>query len=129
MAYMENIKTATYEAGESLAAKQYYFVKLSAGKVVLATDGSDAIGILLNTPASGEAATVALIDGAGKCKILCGGTIAQDAYVASDGNGKAITAATSDVILGQALEAGASGRYITIALGHRGTALANGGYS
>lgn len=52
----------SFEAGADLHLKQYYFVKFnSSGKVILCdTDGEAALGILQNTPTSGQAAAVML---------------------------------------------------------------------
>ena len=120
MAVFEGISTLSVEAGEDLSSDQYKFVKLSAGKVIKAGDGGDAIGVLLNAPTSGLVATVATVDGGGKCKVKLGGTVAIDAYVGSGSGSTGVTGDTGAVILGQALEAGVTGDVITVLLGHRG---------
>lgn len=103
----------TFEAGADLSAKQYYFVDVSSdGQVDPAGDGLFAIGVLQNTPAAaGRAATVCV---GGITKVACGGTITIGNPVASDSAGKAVACATNDVILGEALETGASGNVIAI---------------
>lgn len=80
-------------AGADLSAKQFYAVKLnSAGEVVLAGDGELSIGLLQNKPVSGEACE---IDMDGISKAVMGGTTANaNTKLASDGNGKLITAAS-----------------------------------
>lgn len=51
---------ATFPAGESLVGKAYYMVTLTTeGKVVLAKAGEVAF-VLINEPASGESATIAV---------------------------------------------------------------------
>lgn len=113
MSTMDNAKCVTFEAGADLSTKQYYFVSVSAdGQIDPTGDGAYAVGVLQNKPAAaGRAATVAI---AGKVKVECGGTVTRGGPVASDANGKAVDAATGDVILGEALETGASGSVIAI---------------
>jgi hypothetical protein len=48
--------------------------------------------------------------------VEAGGTIAAGAAVQTDANGDALTAATGDVVLGYALEAGVDGQIIAIEL-------------
>ena len=115
-------KTRTFLAGEDLSSAQYHFVTLeSDGFVDIATDGATCIGVVLNTPASGEAATVALD---GRVLVEAGGNIAVGAAVASNATGEAITAATADVIMGYAMEAGVDGQIIAIELIQGGNAAA-----
>ena len=77
----------TLIAGADLSAKQFYAVKLdSNGAAVVAGDGEDAVGILQNKPASGQAATVRVV---GISKFVAGGAISLPNRVASDANGKA----------------------------------------
>jgi hypothetical protein len=102
---MENLgKTISRVAGESLASKQYSFVKLnSSGQVVAAGDGNDAIGVLQNDPASGDIAVVMV--GTGITKVLAGGSSTVGYNVGSDASGRAVTAASGDYLLGQFLTA------------------------
>jgi hypothetical protein len=86
MAVMQSRDTRSFVAGESLAAAQFKFVTLeSDGQVDLADSaGENCIGVLLNNPAAGEAATVAI---SGKVMVEAGGTIAAGAAVQADANG------------------------------------------
>lgn len=113
MAYTENMQTRTYIAGADLSAKQFFFVKLgtTAKEVVVCGDGEEAAGVLLNSPASGEAATVAY---AGRVMVEAGAAVTANGNVASDAAGNAVDAVTSDIILGKAMEDGADGQIITI---------------
>jgi hypothetical protein len=103
----------TFVAGADLSAGQFKFVTLAAdGQIDLSANGAAADGVLLNDPsAAGQAATVCV---SGRVTVVCGGTIAAGASVASDTAGVAITAATADIILGKALEAGVAGQVISI---------------
>jgi hypothetical protein len=95
MAVMQSRDTRSFVAGESLTAAQFKFVTLeSDGQVDLADSaGENCIGVLLNNPAAGEAATVAI---SGKVMVTSGGSIAAGAAVATDANGDALTAASGD---------------------------------
>jgi hypothetical protein len=123
MAVMQSRDTRTFVAGESLAAAQFKFVTLeSDGQVDLADSaGERCIGVCINDPASGEAATVVM---SGKVMITAGGTIAAGAQLQTDASGDAITAASGDVSMGYALEAGVDGQVIAMELIQGGNILA-----
>jgi len=123
MAVMQSRDTRTFVAGESLAAAQFKFVTLeSDGQVDLAdAAGENCVGILLNSPAAGAAATVALT---GKVMVTAGGTIAAGAAVATDAAGDAVTAASTNIIMGYALEAAVDGQVMAIELIQGGNAAA-----
>jgi len=115
MAVMQTRDTRTFEAGEDLSSAQFKFVTLeSDGKVDLAdAAGERAIGVLLNDPAAGESATVAI---SGKVMVTSGGTIAAGAQIQTDASGDALTAAAGDVVLGYALESAVDGQVMAIEL-------------
>ena len=115
MAVMQSRDTRTFIAGEDLSSAQFKFVTLeSDGQIDLAdAAGENAIGVLLNDPAAGEAATVAI---SGKVMVTSGGTIAAGAQVQTDASGDALTAAAGDVVLGYALEAAVDGQVFAIEL-------------
>jgi len=115
MAVIQTRDTRTFIAGEDLSAAQFKFVTLeSDGQVDLAdAAGENAIGVCLVGGAAGAAVTVAV---SGKVMVEAGDTIAAGAAVQTDGNGDAITAATGDVVMGYALEAGVDGQIIAIEL-------------
>jgi hypothetical protein len=121
MATQDNMLTVTLEAGADLSAKQFYFVSVASdGQIDPTGDGLDADGVLQDAPAAaGRAALVAI---AGKVKVVCGGVVTRGGPVASDADGKAVNAASGDIILGVALETGASGRIIEILFQPRGAA-------
>lgn len=123
MAVMQSRDTRSFVAGESLAAAQFKFVTLeSDGQVDLAdAAGENCIGVLLNNPAAGAAATVAV---SGKVMVTSGGTIAAGAAVATDASGDAVTAASTNIIMGYALEAAVDGQVMAIELIQGGNAAA-----
>ena len=123
MAVMQSRDTRTFVAGESLAAAQFKFVTLeSDGQVDLADSaGENCVGVCINDPAAGEAATVVM---SGKVMVTAGGTIAAGAAVATDASGDAVTASTGNVIMGYATEAGVDGQIIAIELIQGGNAAA-----
>lgn len=74
-------------AGADLSTKQYYFVKDDGnGLVVLCGAGEQALGVLQNAPASGEAADIAVL---GVTKVVCSGALSAGAAIACDASGKA----------------------------------------
>ena len=123
MAVMQSRDTRTFVAGESLAAAQFKFVTLeSDGQVDLADSaGENCVGVCINDPAAGEAATVVM---SGKVMVTAGDTIAAGAAVATDGSGDAVTATTGNIVMGYATEAGVDGQVIAIELIQGGNAVA-----
>ncbi len=123
MAVMQSRDTRSFVAGEDLSAKQFKFVTLeSDGQVDVADSaGENCIGILLNAPTAGAAATVAI---SGKVMVEAGGTIAAGAAVQADADGNALTAASGDVVMGYALEAAVDGQIMAIELIQGGNIVA-----
>ena len=119
MATQDNYRCISLEAGQDLSAKQFYFVSVASdGQVDPTGDGAIADGVLQNKPAAaGRAAEVAI---SGKVKVVCGGTVTRGGPVASDANGAMVNAASGDIILGTALETGASGQVAEMIFQPRG---------
>lgn len=93
MAFEATSFQMTLVAAADLSAKQYYAVKIdSNGQAALAAAGEPAVGILQNKPIAGQSATVWAFGP--RSKAVAGGTIAAGALVASDANGKFVTATT-----------------------------------
>lgn len=109
----------TVEAGSDLSASQYCSVSInSSGQLALTGAHADPTGVLQNKPdAAGKAGTVAV---AGVTKIVCGATVTKGGLVALDAAGKAVDAASNDIVIGEALETGASGRVISMLIKMRG---------
>lgn len=101
MATMNNIQQANFIAGADLRTRQYHFVALSAGRVVLPADGGDAVGVLLNAPNTGESAQVAI---GGIVKVRADATFAIDVNLTSSADGQARLATTGNRVLARALE-------------------------
>lgn len=87
----------TFTAGEDLSAKQYTFVKFGSNNesiVGCSVADEKSIGILMNAPASGELAEVALPGGGAKLKAR--GVIARGAYISTTNAGQGKAAAVLD---------------------------------
>lgn len=125
MALEQNLNTRSYEAGQDLSAHQFRFVTQAAdGQVDPTGAGAQATGVLQddNGDAAGKVVAVAV---GGRSKVEAGGAVAVGDNVASDANGKAVTATTGDVILGVARSASsADGEIVSVELTtpHAGTA-------
>lgn len=103
MAYEIPVLLATFIAAADLTEKQFFFVKLDGnGAVVLAANGQRAIGVLQNKPDDTEEAQVMML---GITKVVGGAAGTIPGLVASDANGKAVDAASTDQTLGEWLEA------------------------
>jgi hypothetical protein len=105
-------------ASATLAAKQYYVVKMAstAKQVIVGAAATDAvIGVVQNDPAAGEEALVAI---AGACKAAAEASVSAGDFVASSTTGRVKTTTTgNDDYVGKAIEASsAAGDIITIIL-------------
>jgi hypothetical protein len=93
-------------AGADLSSSQYKIVKFAstAGEVIvgaLATD--NLIGVLMNDPADGEAADIAVL---GIAKVQCEASQNAGAWVTSSTTGRAkVTSTGNDDVIGKLLEA------------------------
>lgn len=113
---VENLgKCVTMPASGDHSANQYKFMKIdSNARAALCDDGADATGVLQNDPAAIDRAASVMI-GAGRTKVVAGGTVTTGNYVASDSSGRAVNAASGDYILGVAEEtASVAGTMISI---------------
>ena len=123
MAVMQSRDTRTFIAGEDLSSAQFKFVTLEAdGQVDLAdAAGERAIGVLLNEPTAGKAATVAMT---GKVMAEVGASVTAGDALQTDANGDAITAASGDYVMGYALEDAVDGQVFAIELIQGGNIVA-----
>ena len=123
MAVMQSRDTRTFIAGEDLSSAQFKFVTLEAdGQVDLAdAAGERAIGVLLNEPTAGKAATVAMT---GKVMAETGASVTAGDALQTDANGDAITAASGDYVMGYALEDAVDGQVFAIELIQGGNIVA-----
>lgn len=119
MAVMQSRDTRTFIAGEDLSAAQFKFVTLEAdGQVDLAdADGERAVGVLLNQPTAGKAATVAMT---GKVLVVAASAITAGDEIAVDAAGEAQelsdSASATAVTLGYALEDAVDGQIFAMEL-------------
>lgn len=111
------IKVGQWTASADLSAKQYYFVKMSGANTVDVTSAitDKTIGVLQNTPSSGQAAEVCVF---GITKVVADGNLTAGNLIgtSSDGQADAITAGTDTTVyvVGQALESAAAGNTTTM---------------
>jgi hypothetical protein len=120
VAYEQTLRTIGLPASADLSASQFCFVAVNAnGQLALPSAGGDAEGILQDKPnAAGQAAEVGIL-GISKLVVGAGGVTAGD-LLATDVNGKAVTAATGNKILGRALATGTAGTLIPALIQQKG---------
>lgn len=84
----------SFSAGSDLTTSQFRFVKLqSNGRVIRCdTAGERAYGVVLNKPANGETAQVAI--GEGGSEVVAGGAVTRGVEVTTDNQGRAVAATT-----------------------------------
>tara|TARA_R110000824_G_scaffold198812_1_gene382860 strand:- start:24 stop:392 length:369 start_codon:yes stop_codon:yes gene_type:complete len=122
MAVMQSRDTRSVVAGADLSAKQFTFVKLDTNaEVVPAGNGEQAFGICLVGALEDNVATVVV---QGKTMVKCGGTVTAGGAVGIDAGSLAVNAASTDIIMGYATEAGVNGQIIAIELIQGGNAAA-----
>lgn len=122
MAVMQSRDNRTYLAGADLSAAQFKFVKISGANVILAaTAGEQCIGVCLVGGLSGAAVTVVR---SGSVMVTAGATITAGDAVATTAAGLLKVAATGNIIMGYAREAGVNGQVIEIELISGGNASA-----
>ena len=113
MAYESpQINIGTLTAAADLSGKQYYFVKLASESTVnvCAAVTDVPIGVLQNTPASGEQAVVTIF---GLSKVSADATLAAGDIIgtSADGQAQPVVQGTETTVYnaGQAVTAGAAG--------------------
>jgi hypothetical protein len=110
-----SVRTFIEESAGAMTNKNYLFAKQAAAvnEISLAVAGDAAIGVIqskLHNDATDV--PVRLLNAGGTVKVTLGGTVALGASLASDAAAKAVTAASTDYVLGQALQAGVTGDII-----------------
>ena len=114
MAVTQSRDNRTLIAGADLSTSQFLFAKMdAAAKAVLAGDGEGTIGVIAVGAETGNACT---ITHSGKVMVKCGGAVTIGDDVGIDAAGKAVNAASGDIIVGRAYEAGVDGQIIAIEL-------------
>lgn len=119
MAYRDlgQVKTFIAEGDLSAEAKQYTFVKVgtAGNQVVTAGAGEAAVGVQWGRSVDGEAVAV-VVDANAEPHVIASEAIALGDEIASSATGTAAVAASTDVILGTATSAAATGGYVTVKL-------------
>ena len=120
MAYESpGIDIGTFTAAADLSGKQYHFVVMaSATTVNVATAITNApIGILQNTPTSGQAAEVRIL---GVSKVVADGTLAAGNFIgtSADAQADAISPGTDTTVytMGQCIQAASAGETTSMIL-------------
>ena len=124
MATQGQTNRETFIAGADLSAAQFtYVIMNTVNRTVVAAGNAAAVdGIVINKPASGEAATVVV---SGRTLALAGtGGLTAGANVGVDANGAGVVAATSDIIVGKVVESAIAGGYATVDFFRGGNASA-----
>lgn len=106
---INNSATIVEKAGAAISDVRGKAVKYSSGNVVLCGAGEAAIGvgILTNDEATASGADVDIqVKDIGM--VLTGGAVAKGAELASDANGKLVTASGGDYVIAVAMEAAAA---------------------
>lgn len=116
MAYDNGIFCQTFEAGQDLSAKQYFFVTRAAdGQIDPTGAAAAADGVLQNDPdAAGKQATVATSPGT-ISKVVIGAAVTNNDLLEADSSGRGVTV-SSGKVLAKALAAGTAAGQIIPAL-------------
>jgi hypothetical protein len=102
------IKATGLVAGADLSAKQYHFVKISASNTVVVCSGATdkPIGVLQNTPTSGQAAEVCVV---GQTKVSSDAALSAGALIGTSADGQADAKTpgtdTTEYVCGQVIAA------------------------
>jgi hypothetical protein len=111
MSQSSTVDTLTFTAAADLSDWQYRLVFVAGTGLVnkRTTEGGFCIGVLLNKPAEGEAAVVAI---AGRTKVYAGANVSAGQYVKCETNGgiKAGGAyGTGHIMVGQCVKSASTG--------------------
>jgi len=108
-------RQSRFSAAADYSAKQYFIVKQSGdATATLASAATDwLLGVIMNTPKSGENVEVFGRQGGGTGKVVLGGTVTRGAFLTADAAGKAVATTTvGNEVLGRAIQAGVAGDII-----------------
>lgn len=120
MAYEQTLRTIGVPANADLSASQFCFMVVnSSGQLALPSAGGDADGILQDKPNAAAVEGELAVLGVSKLVVGTAGVTAGD-LLATDANGKAVTATTGNKILGRALATGAAGVIIPALIQQKG---------
>lgn len=120
MATREAAISITLTAGADLSALQFRAIKVSTAAdntALQAGAGENAIGVLQDKPTSGN---VGQIDILGVTKAEYGASVTRGAKLMSNASGQLITATSTNHVVAEALESGASGEVHNVLLDRHG---------
>ena len=101
-----------FEAAKDFTSLRYTFVTLDSDGKVTTPDAitNQIVGIIQNTPETGQEANVAPLGSGGSSKIWLGATIASGAMISTEAaTGQGIAAASTAIPVGPVLKGGADG--------------------
>lgn len=110
------INALTMIAAADLRTKQFCAVRQSGADLVnVASDPANkaGLGILLNKPDSGRAATIQI---EGECRGIAGASITAGALVATTSGGHLVTATSGQFVFGRAINGAADNDYFRVLL-------------
>jgi len=117
MAEYGDLDTFTLKAAADLSAKRYHIMRASAeGYCNMASHSTNStmIGVLINDPQANGHATIAY---EGKSKVVAGAAVSANAFITTNGSGRAVAVASGGMACGRALQAAsADGEVITCQL-------------
>lgn len=114
MSYRIPLQAITTIAAADLSSKQHCAVKLDAnGEAALAGAGENAVGILQDTPALGQAGNVMVL---GESFAVYGGAVDAGSNLTPDAAGRLVTAGGDDCVIAVAREAGSLNEVHTVLL-------------
>lgn len=107
----EQYRIGGYKALVDLTNHQYHIVRLSGARQVswaasAGGDGREVFGVLYNKPNSGNDATIIR---QGEAPVAAGDTITRGLWFTTNASGRATSATSGDMAIGQALEGAANG--------------------
>nr|BAL52630.1 hypothetical protein HGMM_F01H12C02 [uncultured prokaryote] len=115
MAFENFSPIQSFVAGVDLSSHQYSFVSLdSNGKLVLGTQTTPVIGVLINDPKAGQTGTVFVGNGVVQLKLA--GSVSRGDVITTNASGKGVTATAGKKGLGVALQSGVAGEVIAVLL-------------
>lgn len=99
----------SYRSADDLTAKRFHIAR-SAGErfcgIASVSTDSKIVGIIDNAPASGQAAAVCY---SGEMQLVAGGSaVGSNAWVTANSAGRAVNAASGDMVVARAMQASAA---------------------
>jgi hypothetical protein len=107
MSDFANVVTRSVTSAADQRTRQYTIQRAAAAGTCDISSNAAAshllgpIGVLINKPNTGQAATIAY---AGEVKVVAGGTVTANALVTNNASGRAANATSGQMVIGRALE-------------------------